>query len=144
METYEQDIIIEKIVAYLDCRLTDNEVLSLHAWMQQSEQHHAYFAQIKNIYEMSGCQLKASEISTETALSEILHKIAPKRKKVRYRLWIQRVAAIFFIPLFATSIIFLTQRGKTIIEPDPVVNYIEMKAATGSQCSFTLPDNTII
>ena len=144
METYERDIIIEKIVAYLDSRLTDDEVSSLQAWMLQSEQNRAYFEQIRNIYEMSERQLKISEISTETALQNVLQRIAPQRKKVIHREWLRRVAAILIIPLLVTSVIFLAQRGKNITEPDPAVNYIEFKVATGSRSSFTLPDNTRI
>jgi len=78
MQEYNQDIIIEQIVAFLDGRASKDEALSLQAWVAQSEQHRTYFSQIRNIYEMSGRQLDPSVIRTDTAMQKVFRKIAPE------------------------------------------------------------------
>ena len=141
METYDQNIIIEQIVAFLDGRASNEETLSLHAWVSQSEQHQSYFAQIKNIYEMSGRQLDPSVINSDKALQNVLCRIAPRRKLFRLGVWLQRVAAILFIPL-ATSLFFQTQHRKFVVDTGSAVSYYEMRVATGARSFFTLPDST--
>ena len=155
MEPYDQDIIIEQVVAFLDGRASREEVLTLQAWVAQSEQHSAYFAQIKNIYEMSGRQLDPSIIRSDNAIQKVFNRIAPQRQeqtraqtqkqKKTFRLgeWLQRAAAILFIPLLATSLYFHAQSRKAG-NAEPTVNYFETQAAIGSRTSFTLPDNTCV
>ena len=144
METYDQDIIIERVVAYLDGRASNDEVASLQAWIAQSEQHRTYFAQIRNIYEISGRQLDLSVIRTDEALQKTLQRIARHRTTFRLGKWLQRVADILFIPLLATSLYFHAQSRKSFTIPDTTVNYYEMRVATGSRSFFTLPDSTRI
>ena len=142
METFDQNIIIGQIVAFLDGRASNDEVLSLQAWVAQSTQHQAYFAQIKNIYEMSGRQLDPSTIQADKALQKVLHRISPYRKTFRLGVWLQRAAAILFIPLLAASIYFHAQSKKSSIDAGLSVNYCEMRVATGARSFFTLPDST--
>ena len=144
METYEQDIIIEQIVAYLDGQASSEEASTLKAWIAQSEQHRKYFTQIRNIYEMSGRQRNASGIDTDSALQKTLRRITPRKKTFRPGVWLQRAAAVLFIPLLAASFYFHTQSGNPIGAVDPAVNYYEMRVATGSRSFFTLPDSTRI
>lgn len=139
MQIYNQDQIIELIVAFLDSRASKDEILSLQAWMEQSEQHHAYFAQIKNIYEMSGRQLDPATIRTDKALQNVLKRIPPHKKTIRLGTWLQRAAAVLFPPLLATSLYFYTQSSKSTEIP---VNYCEMQAATGLRSFITLPDSS--
>ena len=84
MQEYDQDIIIEQIVAFLDGRASKDEASSLQAWMVQSEQHRIYFAQIRNIYEMSDRKLDPSVIRTDTAMQKVFRRIAPKKSTRDY------------------------------------------------------------
>jgi len=143
MQEYDQDIIIEQIVAFLDNRASKDEVLLLQAWIAQSEQHQAFFAQIKNIYEMSGRQLDPSMIRSDIALQKILRRLSPHRKTFRIGVWLQRAAAVLFIPLLTTSLYFYAQNRKsdtaTVSLP---VNYCEMNVAPGLRSSIILSDST--
>lgn len=141
MKAYDQDIIIEQIVAYLDGRASSDEVLSLQTWMAQSGQHRTFFAQIRNIYEMSERKIDPSVIRTDKAIQKVLRRIARQRKTSRISEWLQRAAAVLFIPLLAASLYFHVQSRKTS-NAEPVVNFCEMQAAKGSRSFFTLPDST--
>jgi len=143
METHNQDI-IRQIVAFLDDRASNDEVLSLQTWVTQSKQNRTYFTQIRNIYEMSGRQLDPTVIQTDKALQKTLRRITPQRKTFKLGVWLQRVAAILFIPLLSASLYFHAQSMKVFIDTEPTVNYYEMRVATGSRSSFTLPDNSRI
>ena len=142
METFDQNTIIGQIVAFLDGRANNDEVLSLQAWVAQSTQHQAYFAQIRNIYEMSGRQLDPSVINADKALQKVLRRISLPRKPFRLGVWLQRAAAVLFIPLLASSLYFHAQSRKSSIDAQLAVNYYEMRVATGSRSFFTLPDST--
>ena len=93
---------------------------------------------------MSGRQLDASVINTDSALQKTLRLITPRKKTFRLGEWLQRAAAILFIPLLAASFYFHTQDRQSTVNTDPVVNYYEMQVSTGSHSSFTLPDSTRI
>ena len=142
METYDQNIIIEQIVAFLDGRASNDEALSLHAWVAQSEEHQAFFVRIRNVYEMSGRQLDPSVINADKALQKVLRRISPHRKTFRLGVWLQRAAAVLFIPLLATSLFYQTQHRKSSIDTGTAVSYYEMRVATGARSFFTLPDST--
>lgn len=141
MQEYEQDIIVQ-IVAFLGGKASKDEVLSLQAWVAQSEQNKAHFAEIKNIYEMSNRQLDSSTIRGDIALQNTIRRISPQKKTLRIGVWLQRVAAVLFIPLLATSLYFYTQgRENTGLPP---VSYCEMQTAVGVHSSITLPDGTCV
>ena len=142
MKTYDQHI-IEQIVASLDGRESSDEGVSLRAWMAQSAQNREYFAQIRNIYEMSGRQLDPTAIRTDKALQKVLRRIAPQKKTFRLGKWLQQAAAILFIPLLATSLYFVLN-NKPLVAPEPTVNYHEMRVAAGSRSFFTLPDGSLV
>ena len=142
MQEYDQDMIIGQIVAFLDSRANRDEVLSLRTWVAQSKEHQEYFAQIKNIYEMSGRQLDPSAIRSDIALQKAFRRITPQRKTFRLGVWLQRAAAVLFIPLLATSLFFYMQSRKTVITPESPVNDCEMQAAAGIRSSIILPDST--
>ena len=91
MQEYDQDIIIRQIVAFLDDRASSDEQLSLREWLAQSEQRRLYFAQIKNIYEMSGGLPDPSVIRSDKALKKVLDRIAMQPKTFRssaFKFWL--------------------------------------------------------
>ena len=142
MQEYDQDIIIQQIVAFLDDRASNDEVSALLAWVAQSKQHRTYFAQIRNIYEMSDRQLAPSVIRNNIALQKVFRRMALQRKIFRLGVWLQRAAAVLLLPLLTTSLFFYTQARKTDTTVEPPVNYCEMQAATGLRSFITLPDST--
>ena len=142
MQEYDQDIIIRQIVAFLDGRASSDEQSSLREWVAQSEEHRVYFAQIKNIYEMSGGLPDLSAIRSDKALQKVLGRITLQPKPFRLGVWLQRAAAVLFIPLLASSLYFHAQIGKNVIHDEPAIRYCELQAAVGLRSSVTLPDSS--
>ena len=142
MQEYNQNI-ISQIIAFLDGRISRDEVLSLKAWITQSEQNKAYFAEIKNIYEMSERKFDPSLIRNDIAMQKTLRRISPQKKTFRLGVWLQRVAAVLFIPLLTASLYFHIQSRKNTINTGlPPVHYCEMQTAVGLRSSITLSDST--
>ena len=145
MQERDKDIIVEQIVAFLDGRASKDEIRALREWVEQSEQNKVYFSRMKNIFEMSGRKLEPAAIRTDVALQKTLGRVSSKRKTFRHSVgvWLQRAAAVLFIPVLIASIHFYAQSRKNITTAELAdVNFVEMKVATGVRSFVTLPDST--
>lgn len=124
------------IVKYLGGNASADEILMLETWIQESPENKEYFRQFKNIWEVS----VELPISTDKALIKVVKHINSKSKKLTFWQFVQRVAAILFIPLLISM--YWIYSGKNYKIPDSKNTYNKVVAAFGTFSLIDLPDGS--
>ncbi len=137
MENYENHI-EQLLPGYCEGMLTTEENHRVEEWMKQSEENRRMVKQIHTLYLAAGTKVAMEKVDTEKALAKVSRKLWPQKPGIHNTLlWIQRIAAILFIPLLITYII---QTGKT--EPVPI-RQMEVRTNPGMTTTVNLPDGTV-
>lgn len=124
------------IAVYLEGKATENEITMLESWIHESDENQKYFKQHKNIWD-SSVELP---VSTDKALSKVLAKINTGKSGLTFWQFIQKVAAILFIPLLI-SMVWLYS-GKKFQPSNPDVTYNKVVAAFGTFSLIELADGS--
>ena len=124
------------IASYLEGKASEDEILMLESWIQESEVNLKYFRQFKNIWEISF----ELPVSTDKALSKILNQINSGKKQIVYLQILQRIAAVLFIPLLV-AFLWLTA-GKNFKNNNPDIAYHKVVATSGTFSLLELPDGS--
>jgi transmembrane sensor len=136
MNTKEQNTINQLIAGYLGGDLSKDEIQQLELWINESDENLAYFRQMKNIWESSG-QLT---ISTEKALEKVMKRLDKTPKGLSFWYFLQKAAAILFIPLLIAAL-WLGNERNSKISNEPIT-YNKVVAAFGTFSSMVLPDGS--
>ncbi|MDL2281989.1 FecR domain-containing protein [Parabacteroides sp. OttesenSCG-928-G06] len=133
----DEQHIEELLPRYCEGTATEQERKEVREWMAQSEENRRIVKDIHTLYLASDTLSFSHSERTEKALTAVGERIHPMRRTPWWQ-WIQRTAAILFIPLV---IAFAWQYGKT---PELSAHIIEVKTNPGMTTSFTLPDQTTV
>lgn len=141
METPNTDIIEQLLPRYCSGEATVEECRVVEAWIKQSDENYRIAKQIHALYLATDTMQVMSKVDTEKALSSVCQKMSKgrERSKVTLVTWLQRVAAILFIPL-------LIAFGMQNLKPRPVeiAQMIEVKTNPGMTTTVHLPDGSIV
>lgn len=112
METPNTDRIEYLLPRYCSGEATVEECRQVEGWIKQSDENYRIAKQIHSLYLATDTMQVLSKVDTEKALSSVCQKMSKDnaRPKVTAVTWLQRVAAILFIPLL---IVFGIQNLKT-------------------------------
>lgn len=136
METFNIDKIEEILPRYCSGEATVEECLLVEEWMQQSEENYRIVKQIYAIDQVMGTTRMESVVNTEKALASVSRKMSKERVRVSWFTWVQRVAAILFVPLLITwGIEHFTPRTE-------IARMIEVKTNPGMTTTVDLPDGS--
>ena len=124
------------IAIYFGGNASQDEILKLEAWIKESVENKKYFMQCKNIWEAS----VELPISTDKALTKVLKQINHEHKSLTFWQFIQRVAAILFIPLLISMLWMYS--GKNFQLSDSDITYNKVVAAFGTFSLIELPDGS--
>lgn len=130
----------ETLAKYYDQTASEEEIGVIENWKKQSEENRHMAKQIHMLLFSSDILNIMNLIDTEAALQKANRRIARKHIRNIYRTWVQRVAAILFLPLFITTFI-LYQRTNSL---QPTAEMIEVRTNQGMTSSFYLPDSTLV
>lgn len=141
METPNTDIIEPLLPRYCSGEATAEECRQVEEWIKQSEENYRIAKQIHTLYLVTDTMQVLSKVDTEKALSSVCQKMSPRtiRPKVTVVTWLQRVAAILFMPLL---IAFGIQNLKP--RPVEVAQMIEVKTNPGMTTTVYLPDGSVV
>lgn len=135
MNTSGSEQIDQLIARFLGGHTTAEEIRQLDTWVKESDENHKYFLQIRNLWDASN----QTTISTTKALNKVLHQIRPEAKRIGFLQFMQKVAAILFIPLLITAIwMGLPKKTGT----DKTAVYHKVVAAFGTYSMIELPDGS--
>ncbi|MCD7852342.1 MAG: FecR domain-containing protein [Parabacteroides sp.] len=141
METPDTNMIEYILPRYCSGEATAEECRQVEEWIKQSDENYRIAKQIHTLYLATDTIQVLSEVDTEKALSSVCQKLSKgsARPKVTVVTWLQRVAAILFIPLL---IAFGIQNLKP--RPAAIAQMIEVKTNPGMTTTVTLPDGSVV
>ena len=141
METPSTDRIEDLLPRYCSGEATVEECRQVEEWIRQSDENYRIAKQIHTLYLTTDTMQVLSKVDTEKALSSVCQKMSKNsvRPKVTLVTWLQRVAAILFIPLLT---IFVYQNLKP--RPVEIARMIEVKTNPGMTTTVQLPDGSVV
>lgn len=135
METFNIDQIEELLPRYCSGEATVEECRMMEEWIGQSEDNYRIVKQIYAIDQVMGTAQMESKVNTEKALASVCGRMT-KKSQVNMFTWLQRVAAILFIPLLIIGgIEHFTPRTE-------LAQMIEIKTNPGMTTTVDLPDGS--
>lgn len=120
---------------YFEGKLNKEEVNYVKKWYSLSGKNHTIFMQMQQIYETMDLIHTVNSVNENKAL-EKLHKKMKRQHNLYIWTWIQRVAAILFIPLLGFTI------ANHFLAREKAIQKIELTTAPGIIAKTTLPDGT--
>ena len=141
METPDTNMIEYILPRYCSGEATVEECRMVEEWIKQSDENYRIAKQIHTLYLATDTMQVVSAVDTEKALSSVCQKMSKgnEHAKVTMVTWLQRVAAILFIPL-------LIAFGIQNLKPRPVeiAQTIEVKTNPGMTTTVNLPDGSVV
>lgn len=137
MNTENREEIDRLITLFLNGEAGKEEIDLLKQWIESSSENLAYFQGIRNVWAAAGARNSSDLISTDDALHKVLRKLDRKRIVLQY---LQRIAAVMFIPLLAFSI--WQWNNKANAYKSGSITYNEITAAFGTRSLLTLSDGS--
>lgn len=137
METFNRDNIEEILPRYCSGEATIEECRMVEEWIGQSDENYRIVKQMYTIDQVMGTVQMESKVDMEKALASVSRKMSKAPSHVTWFTWIQRAAAILFIPLL---IAFAIQNFTP--SPTEVAQMIEVKTNPGMTTTVDLPDGT--
>jgi ferric-dicitrate binding protein FerR (iron transport regulator) len=137
METFNRDKIEEILPRYCSGEATIEECRMVEEWIGQSDENYRIVKQMYTIDQVMGTVQMESKVDMEKALASVSRKMSKAPSHVTWFIWVQRAAAILFIPLL---IAFAIQNFTP--SPTEVVQMIEVKTNPGMTTTVDLPDGT--
>lgn len=137
MQSTTEPNIYEILPRFCEGNTTDEENLFVEGWVKASPENEAMFKQINTIH----LAIDSIKIEKDTNLDKEFKKVTAvisNPKKINLWDWLQRVAAILFIPLFLMTI-------NGVMSPvSGDVQMLEIKSNSGMTTTFTLPDGSVV
>lgn len=139
MEKPNTEIIKSILPRYCSGEATGEESLLIEQWIKLSDENYRIAKQIHTLYLATDTMQVLSKVDTEKALGAVCRRMNNRKKQVgvTWLTWLQRVAAVLFVPLLIT---FCIQNLKPA-QAD-VARMIEVKTNPGMTTSFDLPDGS--
>lgn len=138
MNQTDKNKVEELLPRYCEGLATEEERLQIEAWMSESEENRRIARQIHTLYWATDTVHLMQKVDTEKALSKVKSRMSQNRKTTVWE-WVQRAAAILFVPLLVT---LLVQQGEE--SGQELAELIEVKTNSGMTTSLTLPDGTLV
>ena len=136
METFNIDKIEEILPRYCSGEATIEECRMVEEWIGQSEDNYRIVKQMYAIDQAMGTVRMESQVNTERALASVNRKMSKEHSLVNWFTWVQRVAAILFVPLLIIwGIEHFTPRTE-------IARMVEIKTNPGMTTTVDLPDGS--
>lgn len=138
MEQPNTTHIEELLPRYCEGMATHEECLLVEAWIKESAENEKHVKQVYALYLATDTMNVLNKVNTEEALQSVKSRMNHRKTINRWN-WLQRVAAILFIPLL---IVLLIQNLDN--EVKEMAQMIEVKTNPGMTTSIVLPDSTVV
>lgn len=122
---------------YCEGLATEEECRQVESWMEESEDNRKIVDQINTLYIAVDTVNVMRKVDTEKALKKVSSRMIVR--KTTWWEWMQRVAAILFIPLSVAFLVQYMHNGKSA-----VCQMMEIKTNPGMTTSVVLPDSTVV
>jgi transmembrane sensor len=139
MEQTKKDFSEQEIAKYLAGELSKKELVEIEEWINKDPGNEKKFLEFKWIWELTGQVKESKSIDIELARSKVIKKLHGFGRQKNFLTFITKVAAILFLPLLITSLVYLfyTRSSAGIQE-----FYSEINVSYGTVTQFVLSDGT--
>lgn len=135
-----QNNIEEQLIKYYDGKLTGAEYEEIKLWITASKENHQQARRIYSILLAMDVQQIHKKIDTEKALEKIRGKKILQKRKISWQEWLQRAAAILFLPLIG---LLVWQQNELQINKHEAA-MLEVHTTPGMTTRLKLPDGTFV
>lgn len=118
---------------------SDEENLSLDNWIELTVENKRYYSEQKKLWHLLDIHQKMQNIDERKAFKKIASHM-PAKRGTSYFTWIQRIAAILFLPVLIVSAYHFFNERSSKKQFSTVYNTAE--TPLGMRSSLTLPDGT--
>lgn len=132
----EQQDIESLLPLYCEGLVTEEERARVEEWIRQSEEHKQMARQIEMLYMATDTLRVMEQVDTEKALSKVRSRMR-RQKDVSLWTWVQRVAAVLFLPILAAYLIEHYARREE-------VQMLEARTSPGMTAKVVLPDSSVV
>lgn len=136
MDKNDYSTVNNLISNYLGGNPSKEEIQALESWISESHENLTYFRQLKNIWEAT----EELPISVDNALEKVMNRIDSGHKVFSLWHFLQKAAAILFIPLLIATMWLSMGKVSQIKNAD--IAYNKVVAAFGSYTTMVLPDGS--
>ena len=136
IEKTDQAEIDRLIQKYASGDISRHQMQVLGNWAKENDSNLKYYRQFRKIFDNN----LPHAIQTGTALENVLARIEEKNKGKRIVFILQRIAAVLFIPLVISILLYLFIHHER--NQDAEIRYRTITSAFGSVCSFDLNDGS--
>ncbi len=141
MKTSNRNRMEHLLPRYCSGEATIEECKQVEEWIKQSKENYRIAKQIHTLYLATNTMWILTKVDTEKALNAVCRQMRKdrNRSKTTKVAWLQRVAAILFIPL-------LIAFGMQIRKPHPAetAKMIKVKTNPGMTATVNLPDGSVV
>lgn len=130
----------EILVRYISGLSTETEDALVASWLSKSNENQERLEQFYFAWKAAGCLNIIETVDSKKKLSALKSKVKPKLKNKKIKiamLWMQRVAAVLFIPVLLLSYYFYMNKAS-----DQILQYMEIRTNPGMITSVILPDSS--
>lgn len=127
----------ELLLRYCEGALDEEEREQVEAWIRSDEEHERLARQLQELYWAADTLSVMNRVDTGKALGRVNRRIGMRRAKTVF-LWVERAAAILFLPVLS---LYLLQLRK---EVKPEIRMLEVRTNPGMTTDLTLPDGTTV
>lgn len=125
------------LLRYCEGSVSEQERILVEEWIAQSDENKQIAKQIYTIHLATDTIEILNKVDTEKALEKVSSRLTSRKKTIGWE-WIQRVAAILFIPLLIAYCI-----SHFNLKPQQA-QMIEVKTNPGMTTSVVLPDSSVV
>lgn len=129
----------ELLIRYLSGTTDSIENDQINSWLSESEENKEILEQCYFIWQSTGLIHTMNTVDTQKALTEFKRTVSKKRIRKTSKnmlVWMQRVAAVLFIPTLLLAYYFYKTGD------DEVMQYMEIRTNSGMISSVILPDSS--
>lgn len=129
------------LIKYYDGSATEDEVRQIEAWIRMSDDNHKKAMEIYTLLLAVDTKHAVDDMDIEKELSMLKMQMKETSYHITWMKWMQRFAAIMFIPMAITIFVLLNQST-----PDSTTyaQILEVRSQPGIVTSFKLPDSTLV
>ena len=138
----------ELVIRYCEGNVSESEKCDVENWMSESEENSEIVRKMYTLILATDASIVCDKIDVDAAWMRMKESIdtcaaeSKKNKKKRgWMLWMQRVAAVLFLPLLiGTYLLYVNQQKRGT----SVAQVLEIRATSGMTAKTYLPDSTLV
>lgn len=137
----ETDRMNELLVRCYEGCATPEEAAELEAWVEQSDKNRQKAERMFALLLAADSHGVEETLDVEAEWRRMKRRLGFRRPEMRWLTWMQRVAAVLFLPLLALSWWALT---RPVPVRQPEVRMCEVRVKPGMVADLRLPDSTLV